>query len=635
MDVQQVEVWFRECLEPEPILTVSEWADEHRILSSVSASEAGPWRTSRTPYLQEIMDVLSVTHPARKIVFKKGAQVGGTEAGNNWIGYIIDHAPGPTMMVLPRGEDAERNSKLRIDPLIAESPRLREKVANPKARDSNNTIKQKGFEGGQLVLTGANSVAGLKSMPARNLFLDEVDEYPHDLEGQGSPISLVMARSRTFSRRKAFLVSTPTIEGASIIDSEFKLSDRRFYHVPCPECGEFQKLSFSNLSYEIDENRKVTSIHYGCKECGFAIEEGSKTEMLKRGKWVAENPDSDVVGFHLNSLYSPVGWYSWKDIAEDFEEAKHDLEKNKKTEKMRTFVNTALGKTYKEEGDAPEWERLYHRRDDYVMGVVPTGGLFLTCGADIQKDRIECEVVAWGRNKISWSVDYRVFPGDTSQDEVWGDFENYIANTFEVEGTNLDLPIKLIAVDSGYNTQKVYNFCRKFPKSRVVPVKGSDNLSILVGTPKVVDVKINGKTYKRGVSYWPVGVSVLKKELYSFLNLEQPIGDAKFSDGFCHFPQYDEEYFKQLTAERELTKLNRKGYSVTEWVKDRERNEALDCRIYNRAAASIVGIDRYKEKDWERLERNMGVAKPLKTENNSGNTKNQKRVRKKRQSSFW
>lgn len=633
MEASDAADWLVEALQPEPILRVSDWADKHRMLSSKSASEPGPWRTDRTPYLKEIMDVLSSDHPAKKIVFKKGAQVGGTEAGNNWVGYIIDHSPGPLMLVLPRVEDARRNSLIRIDPLIEESPRLAQKVSRAKSRDSNNTRLQKSFPGGTMVLTGANSVAGLKSMPARFLFLDEVDEYPHDLEGQGDPISLAMARSRTFSKRKAFLVSTPTVEGESKIDAEFQLSDQRYYHVPCPDCGHKQRLSFKNLQWT--EGKPETVLYY-CEECGVGIPENQKTKMLKEGEWVAKNPESKVIGFHLNSLYSPVGWYSWSEIAADYEEAKRELEEDKKTEKMRTFVNTVLGKTYKEEGDAPEWKQIYHRREEYPTGTVPKGGLLLTAAADIQKDRIEVEVVAWGRRKISWSVDYLVLTGSTDEPEVWKKLEDFISTTYPVAGSELRLPLKLVGIDSGYKTTQVYNFCRKFPITRVVPLKGSDSMAMNVGLPKTIDYRHNGKLYKRGVKVWSVGVSVLKTELYSWLKLEPPVGDAEFPNGYCHFPQYDEEYFRQLTAEKVVTRTNKRGYSVTEWVKSRERNEALDVRIYNRAVASLVGIDRFTENDWSRFERNMGVAKPIKKDNNGRDTKKQTRKnRKRRRSSFW
>src|SRR5919108_6244665 len=213
-------------------------ADRYRVLSQRAASEPGRWRTERTPYLREIMDCLSPTSPVERIVFMKGAQVGGTECGNNWIGYVIHQAPGPMMAIQPTVEMAKRNSKQRIDPLIEESEVLRKRVSDPRSRDSGNTILSKEFPGGVLVMTGANSAVGLRSMAARYLFLDEVDAYPGDVEGEGDPIKLALARTRTFARRKVFLVSTPKITGMSRIEKAYEESDRRQYWVPCPVCRE-------------------------------------------------------------------------------------------------------------------------------------------------------------------------------------------------------------------------------------------------------------------------------------------------------------------------------------------------------------------------------------------------------------
>ena len=629
---KRVRQWFLSSLKPDEILTVSEWADKYRVLSSKAASEPGRWRTDRTPYAKEIMDTLSVEHPAKRVVFKKAAQIGGTEIGNNWIGYIIDHAPGPTMMVLPRIEDARRNSKLRIDPLISETPRLIGKVATRKSRDSNNTMLQKGFDGGELVLTGANSGAGLRSMPAKYLFLDEVDAYPHDVDGEGDPVSLVSARSRTFSRRKMFIVSTPTIEDASKIDFEFKNSDQRFYYVPCPHCEHYQRLVFKNLQWT--EGKPETALYY-CTNCGEGIAERYKTKMLQEGKWRAHNPGNLTVGFHLNSLYSPVGWFSWAEIAELYEQAKSELETKRKTEKMRTFVNTVLGQTYKDDGEAPEWKRIYERREQYDVGTVPIGGLLLTAGADIQKDRIEIEVLAHGRNRETWSVDYHVIPGDTDKPEIWKKFSEYIEREFPLEDTDAKTSIKAVGIDSGYNTHHVYNFCREYPVDRVFALKGNDSMSVAIAMPKAVDVKISGKTIRRGVKVWGVGVSVLKKKIYSQLKLEKPVDDAPFPTGYCHFPQYDDEYFKQLTAEKLVTKTNTNGFPVIQWVKGPERNEALDCRVYNMAIAALLGIDRFDDDKWNALERKLRLAKPLKNIKNKANNQNRRRRRRGRSDDFW
>ena len=273
---------FDRGLRPDPLLKVSEWADQHRRLSGKGAAEPGPWRTARTPYLREIMDCLSPSSPYERVVFMKGAQIGATECGNNWIGYVIHHAPGPMLAVLPTVEMAKRNSRQRIDPLIEDSEVLSQLVKPARSRDSGNTVLTKAFQGGLLAMTGANSAVGLRSMPVRYLFLDEVDGYPGDIDGEGDPVSLAEARTRTFARRKVFIVSTPTVKGVSRIEREFEASDQRRYFVPCPHCEFFQWLEFERLRW--DKGCPETA-HYLCTECEGQIHEHHKTRMLERGEW--------------------------------------------------------------------------------------------------------------------------------------------------------------------------------------------------------------------------------------------------------------------------------------------------------------------------------------------------------------
>src|ERR671915_600374 len=520
-----IERAWRDGLKPDPLLTVSEWADRYRVLSQRASSEPGRWRTERTPYLREIMDCLSPSSPVQRVALMKGAQIGGTECGNCWIGYVIHQAPGPMMAVSPTVELAKRNSKQRIDPLIEESEVLRERVKERRSRDSGNTVLSKEFPGGVLILTGANSAVGLRSMPARYLFLDEVDGYPGDVEGEGDPILLAERRSATFQRRKILLVSTPKTKSLSRIQREYEASDQRRFFVPCPHCGEHQTLDSENLRWPEGRPREV---EYACAHCGALIGERHKTWMLEHGEW---RPTADgggrTAGFHLSSLYSPVGWFSWADAAEMYEQAQ------KTPDLMKGFVNTVLGLPFEEEAEAPEWQRLYERRESYRVGIVPEGGLFLTAGVDVQKDRIEVEVVAWGR------------------------------------GQDTALLLSVSKADAG------------------------------------------GK--RRGLRVWSVGTPVAKGELYRWLKLEWPTeealdGGASYPPGACHFPQYGEEYFKQLTAERLVTRIV-KGFPRGSWEKEPgRRNEALDCRVYARAAAAIYGLDRFEERHWRRMEEALAKA---------------------------
>lgn len=601
---------FYKGAEPDSYMSVSEWADAYRMLSSKSASEPGRWRTARTPYLKEIMDCLSPKSPIQKVVFMKGAQIGGTECGNNWIGYIMHKAPGPIMAVSPTVDMAKRNSRQRIDPLIEECTALKSVVSSPKAKDKGNTILSKDFQGGVLVMTGANSAVGLRSMPARYLFMDEIDGYPPDIDGEGDPILLAERRTATFSKRKKiFLVSTPTIKGLSNIEREFGMTDQRYYVVPCPYCHKFQRLVWENI------RSTEEAVMYECEHCHTLIAEHYKTQMLANGFWQPSAPGDGIsAGFHLSSLYSPVGWLSWKECVDIYEKAK------KNSTLMQGFQNTILGETYEQESDAPEWQRLYEQREDYKVGTIPFGGLFLTAGVDIQKDRIECEVVAWGRQKQSWSVEYFVLDGDTAKPEVWKKLQNVLFKDYPHE-SGITLPIRVMCIDSGYVTQDVYSFVKDYSQAvwggsgarasqphTVVAIKGqSRNTAMLLSTSKA-------DTKKKGLKVWNVSGPVIKTELYRWLRMQR-VGEDASQFGRCHFPQYAEEYFKQLTAERQVVRITN-GYPKPVWEKDpTRRNEALDCRVYARAAAAIYGLDRFSEKSWQELEAQIpskNETKPLK-----------------------
>lgn len=582
---------FNAGLKPDPLMNISEWADKYRILSQKASAEPGKWRTSRTPYLKEIMDCLSPYSGIEKVVFMKGAQIGGTEVGNNFLGYIVHLSPGPVMLVMPTVDGAKRTSKTRIDPMFAAIPELKGVISDRRSKDASNTTLMKEFQGGVLVLTGANSAIGLRSMPVRYIFLDEIDAYKGDVEGEGDPVNLAIKRTSTFNRRKIFMVSTPTIQGVSRIEYEYEQSDQRHYMVPCPYCNKRQSLKWKQIHFENDDPATAT---YVCEHCGAIIEEHLKTWMLENGIWEKTNPKSIVAGFHLSSLYSPVGWFSWADAVKQFLDAKN------KDNLLKVWVNTVLGETWLEKGEAPEWQILFDKREDYQQEIVPSGGLFLTAGADVQKDRIECEVVAWGRNKESWSVGYFIINGDTAREEVWNELSEFSKRYFE-HSSGVMLPISRFAIDSGFATQQVYNWVRKQPINFAMAIKGTDSGVTPLGLPTRVDLNINGKRLRRGAKVWSVGTSILKSELYQFLRLTQN-EDESYPAGYCHFPKYGSEYFKQLTAEQLVTKMVR-GYQKREWQKTRERNEALDCRVYARAASISFGIEQFTETKWRNLEK--------------------------------
>ncbi len=553
---------YAEAIVPEPDLTVSEWAGKHRVLDQASSSEPGLYRVERTPSLEEIMDSLSANAPDDVVVFMKGAQIGASECGINFLLYGIHHAPAGMLYVLPTVDAAKRVSKQRLAPAIDAVPEVAEKVAVPRARDSGNTLFQKDFPGGTLILTGSNSSVGLRSMPARYLFLDEVDAFPTDLDGEGSPIQLAMRRTATFKRnRKVFMVSTPTIKNLSTIEDYYEQSDQRRYFVPCPDCGEFSTIEWRNIKWEEDDPYTAKLLF---ESCGVLIPEHKKTKMLTAGEW-RPTAVGRYTGFHLSSLYSPAGWFGWSDAAADFIAAKKGGQ-----EQLKTWVNTVLGETWEDEGEQADPDVLLSRREDYPKDIEFA---VKTVGVDVQKDRLELELVGWNDGEESWGLEYVILPGDTAQAEVWDELTETIS----------EMAPDSVAIDSGYNTQLVYDYVSK--RRFCWAIKGIAGS----GIPLIEDQLKRAQRFRRrrrkGFSPEPVGVDQAKSLIYSRLGIEQP------GAGYCHFPvspDYDDEYFAQLTAEKLVTRYS-KGRPRQEWVQTRTRNEAIDVRVYALAALRLLG----------------------------------------------
>lgn len=590
---------FFAALKPPERLTVSQWADRYRWLAGEAASEPGKFHTSRTPYTREIMDSLSASSPVEVVVFVAGAQVGKTEIGLNWVGETIDQSAGSMLIVWPTEQSAKRNSRLRLKPLIASSPVLRARVRPSKSRDSGNSTLVKEFPGGLILVAGANSAAGLISTPVGKLLLDEIDTYPQDVDGQGDPVELAMVRTRTFAHsRKCYLTSTPTTEGRSRIQKHYEAGDQRKFEVPCPHCGHFQPLVWDRMRWDEGDPE---SVRYYCRVCNAAIEEQAhKPAMLAAGRWVATNPDADprVRSYHLSSLYAPIPWFVWPKIVAEFLKAKGD------PSLLRVWTNTVLGECWREKGEAPEWEKLYHRREEYSLGSVPRRALILTAGVDVQRDRLECEIVGWGRDFETWSIGYFVIPGDTEKRETWAPLWLLLSSTFPHEG-GLALPVRMAAVDAGDRQNTVLSMTRTQSPDRVMAVKGFARRPTLVGNPIIVDVKTRERKIYRGAALYPVGTGHAYAELYGWLRHERPTDSAKgFPRGYAHFPQHPEEYFRQLCA-MELVKRVRRGIAFFDWEQARERNEALDCRVYARAAASVIGLDWMQPEHWDALEASL------------------------------
>ena len=542
---------------PPPDLTVSEWADENRRLSSEASAEPGRWKTSRAPYQREILD--AVNDPlCEMVVVMSSAQVGKTELLLNTIGYYVDYDPAPILLLQPTLEMAQAFSKDRLAPMVRDTPALRTKISDSKARDSGNTILHKSFPGGHITMAGANSPSSLASRPIRILLADEVDRFPSSAGTEGDPFNLAKKRTTTFWNKKILAVSTPTVKGASRIEQLYEDSSQEQYQLACPTCDHYQPLSWSQIDFE-------TAGHACCK-CGVIA---SQHEWLKNpGLWIAQQDHNSVRGFHLNELVSP--WRRWEQIIADFREAK------KRPDTLKVWVNTSLGETWEEEGDGVDHDILYRRREHYPCAV-PEDAVVLTCAVDVQDDRLEIEVQGWGAGEENWRVDLRIMHGDPARPELWKELAEFLETKYQHESGAM-LTIACTVIDSGgHFTQEVYKFVKPREGRRVYAIKGKGGPGMpIVGRPSRSNL---GK-----VQLFSVGVDTAKEIVLARLKVTDP------GAGYVHFPVrdgFDEEYFQQLTAEQCITSFVN-GRPVRKWKKTRRRNEAFDLAVYNMAALYIL-----------------------------------------------
>lgn len=579
-----------ESLRPPSRRPLSVWADAHYYLSPESSHSPGRWRT--LPYQRGVMD--AVTDPSvERVTWMKSARVGATKVMNATVGYYMDEDPCPIMVVQPTVEDAQGYSREEIAPMLRDCPTLNA-IISADTRKSGSTILHKSFPGGSLSLVGANSARGFRRVSRRVVMFDEVDAYPPSAGAEGDQIKLGIRRTEYFWNRKIIAASTPTIAGHSRIEAMFLEGDQRRYYVPCLQCDAMDFLVFSEredgrghqMRWPKDQPELA---HFVCRACGAHIDESEKIPMLERGEWRADAEFDGHASFHIWAAYSLSPNATWGQIASEYHAASQ-----RSIDELKTVVNTVLGETWAERGEAPAWERLYERRSLYPVGSVPDGVLFLTCGVDVQKDRFVFEVVGWGREKQSWSIEAGELYGDTADESTWKLLDDLLDRRFE--SSSGQMTISMMAVDSGYNTQQVYGWCRRYPMSRVIACKGSHTARVLVGTPSTVDVTLGGRTRRRAYRMFSVGVSLAKAELYGWLRLPPP-DEGEVVPGYCWFPEYDPEFFRQLTAEHLVAVKKRGGYTAHEWsVLPGRQNHWLDARVYARAAASVLGLDKATKK---------------------------------------
>ena len=543
------------CWAPPPVLTLSAWASAYGMLPSETSAEPGKWRPY--PYQVGIMDAF--TDPTvERITVMKSRRVGYTKILGHAIGYSIHQDPAPVLVVQPTVEDAEDYGKDELEPMFRDVPELGRLVSEHKSRNIENTLSRKRFPGGQLILTGANAPRGFRRVTAKRVFFDEVDGYPTKGAGvEGDQIELGIGRSDTFADRKIALGSTPTVKGASRIEASFEQSDRRFYFVPCPHCAAEQVLRWERMTWPPGEPEKAA---YRCEHCEEPIEHSRKRWMVERGVWRATAPFKGHAGFHIWAGYSYSPQATWAKLAQKFEEA------TKYPGLMKTFVNQLCAETYEDEGERPQEGSLLERREEWKER--PEGVLFTTLGVDVQGDRLELELVGWGFEEESWSLEYRVFRGDPGGAEVWKDLAEYI---------EAEKPAATCVDSGGHHTQEVYAFCREHQSRRVYAIKGA------AGAGRTVWPRLATRA-KKGGKVFVIGVDAAKDTVYSRLRIQ------KQGPGYCHFPkERDDAWIAGLISETVITKYSN-GFPVREYkLRPGARNEPLDCRVYAYAALCSFG----------------------------------------------
>jgi phage terminase large subunit GpA-like protein len=594
-------------------MTVSEWAEQKRVLSADVTATPGPFRWNVTPYLKEIADCLSETSDVQEVVVMKGAQVGFTTGVlENWVGYIIDQTPGPSMMVDADKGMAEAGMEVRVDKMI-ESAGLQDKIfaqTKKKAnKKSGDTKSRKDFLGGFFMAIGPKIGAKLRKFAIRFLSFDEEDAYPQQVgtddgktANEGDTVALAIRRTATFELvRKILHGSTPLLEATSRIAPLFALGDQCYYNVPCPHCGRMQRLRWRDpdgtfrLKFEQDEQGHLIhdSVHYECESCQGEIKNRDKWVILSLGKWIATATPKrpHLRSFHISSLYSIK--QSWEEICQMWIETKDDRSK------LRTFINTVLGEVWVEKGEAPRADLIFARRGGYEAGLLPPSAkpLFCTLGADIQKDRIECEVVAWGRDMESWSIEYLTLFAGPGPNDAPGETEDLSNKCWQelakvIESPHSGLRIERAMIDAGFNTQTVYKFCDRYAVG-VFPIKGDKNLT----EERDQRIYVLRDNPPFGVQRADLDTGWLKLDFYQMVKYGTATGLPPTDPfpGYCHFPMdYGKDHFYKLTSEERLPRRLPSGKVVPKWEKH-GRNEPLDCRAYAASAVYILYGERLRE----------------------------------------
>lgn len=589
---QRIAATLARALAPRKSLTVSQWADLHRRLSSKGSAEPGRWRTDRNPPLREPMDCLSSRSPVRVAVLMFPIQFGKTEIAVNALGYTMEHNPGPIMVCLPGEVSLHKWVAQKLGPMLEETPAVRATLASTDSRNGSNRREFKDFAGGQLYLEHAGSPQRLKSTSVRTLIVDELDEFAANLTSGDDPVEMLDGRTSAFpATYKRLYVSTPQIAGISRIEALYLKSDQRRYYVPCPHCGEQQPLEWSGLRWSSGASSRRTGVAYVCRECGALIEEHHKSAMIAAGSWVPENPDSLIRGYRLNGLYYQIGLGPrWADLVEMWLEAQH----NPAT--LKTFINDRLAETWED----PAMRSVKHnvvadRAEPYALRTAPAGVLAITAGVDTQDNRLAVQLVGWGRGMAAWTIDYVELPGDPADLAVWAALTDLLTTPI-VTACGRVLRIEATAIDAGgHRTEAVKAYVRASSLRRMMVIFGAvPNNAPVISKGKMQEINWRGTYDKTGVMIYHVGTVAVKNVLYGRLSTD---AEKRPEDRLCHFSSdLPPEYFSGLVSETYNPGKNR-------FEKRRgARNEPLDTWVYAYAVTHHpeLRLHKWRVADWDR-----------------------------------
>lgn len=596
---------------PPERIDLAVWAEKYRRLGS--GARPGLFRLDRTPYLRGPMDALHEPG-VRRIVCMKSAQVGWTDGFiSNLLGYHMDIRPTSVVVMFPREQSFIEYRNEKFDPMLAATERLAGKVVTAK-RSSENTRSYVAFPGGFVKFVASNSPAGVKSTSAQVALVEEPDDCNQNVKGQGDAIKLIEERTKTFDDAIIVLGGTPTVAGLSTIEHEYAASDRRVYLVPCHACDAVHELAWENVIWQRDPDRRHAvygtalpeTAAYACPECGTLWSDAERAENVRRaaahprGGWHATAECRGVAGFRVNELYSLFPASRLARQVEKYLTAQHEYEQGK-AEALIAFTNSTLGLPWEHKSNLPDADALAKRAEPYTPWVVPAGGVVLTVGIDVQHDRLELRMDAWGRGEESWLVGYAVLRGTTTdkQDPVWSELTERVFGPVEhASGAQLVCQAAHIDASDGQTNDAVYAWVRANQHRGARAVKGSSDRNLdreIFTRPRDVDMRTETKASRYDLKVYMVGTHKAKDLIASRLQL------AGVGPGRMHWYDAGERFFAGMTSEIRAPSRTRRN--VETWQKKAGiANEAWDCTVYSVHAARRLRLHMWTEAKWAEAE---------------------------------